>query len=332
MRRFRPEDPMTAPPSNHRATAMTATATAATAPVDQVAKTGLGIALMVLAVGLFTTMDALVKSLGGTYPTIEIVFFRGIFALVPLAMFILPKGSLAALRTTRPLAHALRAVVGLLSLSAFFYAYIYLPLADVIAISFAAPLFVTALSVPLLGERVGARRWAAVLVGFAGVLVMARPAGGVLHPAALVALGGTVGYALVMIFVRKMSRTETSTAIVFYYSITSALIAGAILPFQWVAPTMPDLMALIAVGLVGGGAQIAMTNAFRLADVSIVAPFDYTGMIWAAILGYAVWGDVPGPNIWIGVAIVTASGLYILRREANLGLRRGVARRLQARR
>ncbi|MFQ5772947.1 MAG: DMT family transporter [Kiloniellaceae bacterium] len=299
---------------------------------DRAAETGRGIALMVLAVGLFAIMDALVKWLGPTYPTLQLVFFRNLFAFVPLAVYMLRAGSLTGLRTRRPFAHAVRALVGLASLSCLFYAFAHMPLADVVAISFAAPLFVTALAVPLLGEVVGRRRWTAVLVGFLGVLIMIRPDAGVLEPVAIVALAGTVGYALVMIFVRKLSRTESSAAIVFYYSLSSTLIAGAFMPFQWVTPNAEDLVLLIAVGLVGGLAQITVTNAFRLADVSVVAPFDYTAMIWAALLGFFVWGDMPELNIWIGVAVVVASGVYIARRETRLGLPRGIARRLHARR
>jgi len=299
---------------------------------DGAQETGRGIAMMLVAVGLFTIMDALVKWLGSRYPTIEIVFFRNLFAFVPVAVFVLRSGALVTLKTSRPMAHVLRSLIGLSALFAFFYSYTLMPLADVIAISFAAPLFVTALSVPILGEAVGARRWTAVLVGFAGVVVMVNPGAGVLEPVALVALAGTVGYALVMILVRKLSRTESSAAIVFYYSLSSIVVAAAFMPFQWVAPDSGDFAILVIIGLVGGVAQIAMTLAFRLAPVAVVAPFDYSAMIWASLLGYFVWGDVPGLNVWTGVAIVVASGVYIVRREADLGLRRGVARRLHARR
>lgn len=300
--------------------------------LDRVDDTGRGIVFMLLAVGLFAVMDALVKWLGTTYPTMQLVFFRSLFALVPLAVLVFRSGSLAALKTRNPLGHALRAFYGITALSLFFYAYVHMPLADVIAISFAAPIFVTALAVPLLGEKVGRRRWSAILVGFAGVVVMVRPDSGVFDRIALIALSGTVLYALVMVSLRKLSRTESSAAIVLYYSLTSTVVAGAFMPFQWVAPDPEGWVLLIALGLIGGLGQIAMTNAFRFADVSVVAPFDYTAMIWAALLGYFIWGDVPGANIWTGVAIVVASGIYIVHREAHLGLPRGIARRLQARR
>ncbi len=292
----------------------------------------LGIAYMVIAVALFTIMDALVKWLGPHYPTMQIVFFRSLFAFVPLGIFIARTGSLVSLATRQPFGHVLRSFIGLTALSCFFYAYAHMPLANVIAIAFAAPLFITALSVPLLGEAVGPRRWGAVAFGFVGVIIMVRPDSGVFDSVALVALFGTVCYALAMIFVRKLSRTETSAAIVFYYSLASTIVAGLFMPFQWVTPGLQDLGLLIAVGLVGGVAQIFMTNAFRNAPAAVIAPFDYTTMIWAVIVGFFIWGEIPGVNVWIGVAIVVVSGLYILQREANLGLRRGVARPLQPRR
>ncbi len=319
---------MTAPSSETSAGVLPAAeaARAAARQIDQAGDVGRGIAYMVIAVGLFTIMDALVKWLGATYPTMQIVFFRSVFAFVPLAIFVMRTGSLASLGTRRPLGHVLRSFIGLAALSSFFYAYAHMPLANVVAIGFAAPLFITALSVPLLGEAVGPRRWGAVAVGFVGVIIMVRPDTGLFDRVALIALAGSVFYALAMIFVRKLSKTETSAAIVFYYSLASSLVAGAFMPVQWVTPRAEDWALLILVGLVGGVAQIFMTNAFRNAPVAVIAPFDYTTMIWAAMLGFFVWGDIPGANVWVGVAIVAGSGIYIVRREAQLGVRRGVAR------
>jgi drug/metabolite transporter (DMT)-like permease len=199
-------------------------------------------------------------------------------------------------------------------------------------VSFAAPLLVTALSVLVLRERVGWRRWSAVSIGFVGVIVMVKPDAGLFDRIAVIALVATVFYALVIVSIRKLSRTETPTAIVFYYALTSTLITGAVLPFVWVMPDAEGWVLLILVGVIGGIAQFAMTNAYRLATVSIIAPFDYMHIIWAALLGFFIWGEVPGNTIWIGTAIVMASGIYILFREARLGLPRGIARRLTGRR
>jgi drug/metabolite transporter (DMT)-like permease len=293
---------------------------------------GLAIALMLLAVGLFSIMDALVKWMGESYPTTQLIFFRSLFAFIPLGFLILRQGVGKALRVRNTTGHLLRSLVGLVALFTFFYAFSHMPLADAVAISFAAPVFVTALSVPLLGEKVGPRRWAAVLVGFIGVLVMVEPGPGVFQSVALVPLVGTVFYALAIIFVRKLARTETNTSIVFYFTLSCTLVSAAFMPFYWVTPSLTDLGWLIAIGLVGGVAQITVTLAFRYADVALIMPFEYSAMLWVALLGYVFWGEVPGLNIWVGVSIVMASGLYILFREANLGLKRGTARKLQTRR
>ncbi len=306
-------------------------AAAATAS-DTASDTGRGIAQMVLAVGLYSIMDAMIKWLGPSYPTMELVFFRSLFAFIPIAYVLWRSGSLAGLRTRNLFGHGARSLAGLISISLFFYAYTRMPLANVVAISFAAPLLVTALSVPLLGERVGWRRWSAVLAGFLGVIVMVKPDAGMFDRIAVLALVATVFYALVIVSIRKLSRTETPTAIVFYYALTSTLITGAVLPFVWVTPDAEGWVLLILVGLIGGVAQFAMTNAYRLGAVSIIAPFDYMHIIWAALLGFFIWGEVPGNTIWIGTAIVMASGIYILFREASLGLPRGIARRLTGRR
>jgi drug/metabolite transporter (DMT)-like permease len=294
--------------------------------------TGRGIAQMVLAVGLYSIMDAMIKWLGPSYPTMELVFFRSLFAFIPITYVLWRSGSLAGLRTRNPLGHAARSLAGLISISLFFYAYTRMPLANVVAISFAAPLLVTALSVPLLGERVGWRRWSAVLAGFLGVVVMVKPDAGLFDRIAVIALVATVFYALVIVSIRKLSRTETPTAIVFYYALTSTLITGAVLPFVWVMPDAEGWVLLILVGVIGGIAQFAMTHAYRLGDVSVIAPFDYMHIIWAALLGFFIWGEVPGNSIWLGTAIVMASGVYILFREAHIGLPRGIARRLTGRR
>ena len=290
------------------------------------------ILLMVGSLVFFCIMDALVKDLGTRYPTMQLMFFRSLFAFVPILLLILHGGSLRALRVHSIGGHILRSLVGVGAMFCFFYAYVRMPLADVVAISFAAPVFVVALSVPLLGEKVGPRRWAAVLVGFVGVLVMIQPDASLLSSVALVPLIGTLFFALAMIVLRKLGRTETSASVAFTFTLACTVISGLALPFVWIAPDLPDLLALIAVGLLGGVGQILMTAAFKHGDVAVIAPFEYTSMIWATLLGFVFWGEVPGLNIWIGVAIVMASGLFILFREANLQLPRGRARRLQVKR
>jgi len=282
---------------------------------------GRGIASMLFAVMVFSTMDALIKWLTPSYPLMEIVFFRSIFAFIPLLPSLLRQGS-APFRTRRPLGQAGRALIGLGATVCFFYAYRFLPLADVFGIAFAAPLFVTALSVPLLGERVGIRRWSAVLVGFIGVLVMVRPDIGVADAATLITLLGTLCYAISLVFLRNLGKSETTVSIVFYVTCTTTFASAIALPFVWITPSAVDLPLLILVGILGGIAQLAITRAFRLAPAAVVAPFDYTALPYAAALGYFVWGDVPEPIFLLGAVIVIGSGLYILHRETRLAGRR----------
>lgn len=276
-----------------------------------------GIANIVLAVGLFAAMDALVKHLAVSYPVLQLVFFRSLFAFLPLTLLIAHSGGLSALATTRPLGHVLRSMTGLVSMLLFFLAFALLPLAEAIALSFAGPLFLTVLSIPLLGEQVGLRRWAAVIVGFLGVLIIVRPGAGVFGPEALIPVGAALAYAFAMIFVRKLSRSETNAAIVFYFTLSCTILSALGLPFVWVTPTLADLPALIGIGLLGGAAQLFMTQAFRLAAAAVVAPFEYLAILFGIGFGYAFWGEIPDRWTLLGAAVVVASGLYILRREAR---------------
>ncbi len=281
---------------------------------------------MVLSVLLFAGMDALVKWVAARHPVGQIIFFRNVFAFIPIMLFLPSAGGLVALRTRRPGAHFLRALAGIGAMVCVFGAFSLMPLADAVAILQAGPIFLTALSVPLLGERVGIRRWSAVAVGFAGVLVMTRPGAGVFDLAALLAVGGAMLYALAMISIRRLSATERPLTIVFYFTLCAAIAGSLSLPFQWVTPAPLDLAFLISIGLIGGFAQFAMTQAFRLAPVATIAPYEYAALVFAMMFGYLIWGDVPDAWLLIGAAIVVASGLYILHRETVLARARARAR------
>lgn len=273
------------------------------------------ILLMLGAVLQFQIMAALIKWLGPHYPLPQIVFFRSAIAMLPVLPMIWRAGGVSVLRTARPGAHALRALYGLSSMFLTFWAVAQMPLADYTALWFTMPILLTALSVPLLGEIVGIRRWTAVAIGFAGALLIAWPTGETpLLPAVCVVLAAGIG-ALAMISIRRMSVTEPSTRIVFWYMSAAALVSAAMLPFSWVTPSWLDLGLLVAVGLVGGVAQILMTQAYRLAAPSVVAPFEYTALLWGVALGWLVWDVLPGGNVVIGAALVIVSGLYILYRE-----------------
>lgn len=279
-----------------------------------------GILLYTLAVLLLSMMDAVIKWLSAGYPIGQIVFFRSLFGLIPLIVPVLLSGGLTALRTRHPWQHVGRGMIGAGAAYTFFFAFSLMPLADAYAIAFAAPLMLTALSVPLLGEKVGVRRWSAVLVGFAGVLIMLRPGGDLgsfVTLGAAMALAGTFFYALSAALIRKMSRTESATALSVYGTL-AMLVAGAVsLPFAYLPPTGADLALFVLLGLLGGVGSLALTHAFRLAPVAVLGPFEYTAMLWAVVFGYLLWGDLPDVWILTGCAIVVASGLYILHRETR---------------
>ena len=276
-----------------------------------------GIALMVAAIAVFATMDAVIKGLRGDYGTIQILFFRMAVAAIPTLALVLAQGGLARLRTRRLGGHIGRTLLVLAALGCFFFAFGRLPLADVYAISYAAPLIATALSVPLLGESVGLRRWTAIGVGFAGVVVILQPGGSVFGPAGGLALIGTVLFAANLVLLRQLSRTETDAAIVFYFTVTGTLVTGAMLPFGWTWPVGTDWLMLLTVGLLGGVGQILITSSLRLAPIAIVTPFQYTSILWGSVFGYFFFGDTLTAPTAIGAAIVVASGVYILYRETR---------------
>ncbi|EWY38383.1 multidrug transporter [Skermanella stibiiresistens SB22] len=276
-----------------------------------------GIGLLVLSLVVFAVMDVLIKWLSASFGTFQIIFFRSVFALLPLGVLVARSGGLKALRTSRPGGHVLRSLIGASALVCFFYAFSQMPLADVYAIHFAGPLFLTALSGPMLGEKVGWRRWSAVGVGFLGVVVMLQPGSAIFSPIALIPLLGAVFYAFAMIFVRKLSRTETNAAIVCYFTLTGVAVGSIGMALDWRTPDLGGFLLLAMVGILGGIAQILMTQAFRSAPAAILAPFEYTAMIWAVTFGYLVFADLPSSPVLLGALIVSASGLYILHRETR---------------
>lgn len=278
------------------------------------------IGCFLLSILLFAGMDTLIKHLSTGYPVAQLMFVRSAVALALVGGVSVARNGWGGLRTRRPLAHVWRSFAGLLSMGCFFYAFKHLPLADVYVLSFAGPLFITALSMPLLGEPVGWRRWAAVLVGFGGVLVMARPEADAPLLPILVGVAAAFFYALAMIAVRGLSRTETNTAIVVYLLLTTTAVSGIAAVPVWVTPDWDHVGLMLLVGILGGVAQVFITQAFRLGRAAVVAPFEYTGMIWATLFGFLVFGDLPTPAVLAGAGIIIASGLYILHRET---MRRG---------
>ena len=279
----------------------------------------LGILYMVASVFLFSIQNAIGKWLAQSYPIPMLVFFRSAVALLPSYFLVLRAGGVRVLRTNRLGAQFGRAAIWGGSNVASFFAYHLLPLADAVALTFAAPLFLTALSWPMLKERVGRERWIAVSVGFVGVLFMARPSGAGGMAGMAYALVCAVCNAVGTLAVRGLTRTELTASIVFYTALFMTLGTLPVLPFYWVTPDPLGLALFCSIGLIGGVSQYWTTQALYYAPAAAVSPFNYMALIWGSILGFAVWGEVPTLPVVIGSAIVTLTGLYLLRHEAFRG-------------
>lgn len=285
----------------------------------------MGMLCKVIAMLMFAIMFAAVRWLGPHFPIGEIVFFRSLLGLPVIVLAAVLSGGLHLLATKRVDSHALRSFAGVISMFCNFTAYTLLPLADVTAIGFAAPLFIVVLAAVFLRERVHIYRWSAVVIGFIGVLV-------IVGPEARMASGATIGVmfaltsaalaAVAMIFLRRMSAHEHSTAIAFYFMLTAAACSLFTLPLGWNLPTGGEAWILLGCGLSGGVGQLFLSLSYRYGEASLLAPFDYTAMIWAVALGYFVFGELPMANVWFGAVIVIAAGLLILWREHRLKLAR----------
>jgi drug/metabolite transporter (DMT)-like permease len=295
-----------------------------------------GIALKIGATLGFSLQYVAMKLAGNAVPVGEIVFFRSFFALVPLALFATQTVGLRAMvQTRRPGLHIVRAAVGSTGMFLNFAALKLLPLADITAFGFVQPVFAVVLAALVLKETVGPYRGGAVVVAFAGVMLMIAPHGGVagifghgLSGGAGLALTGALASAFVVIYIRQMSATEKSETIVFYFMSFCAVL-GALTMLWWSAPLSGAQAGwLVASGITGGIAQIAMTFSYRYAEPSLLAPFDYIAMIWAVSFGFLVFGEVPALAVLGGAAVVTAAGVFIAVREHRLG--RELASRVEA--
>ncbi len=296
--------------------------------------TGKGILLKLISAVLFAVMSALVRFLGARYPIGEVVFYRSAFAILPVMLVYAWRGELAAVvRTERPLGQAGRSVLSIIGMFCNFCALARLPLVESNAISFTSPLFSVALAALVLKERVRIYRWSAVIIGFIGVLVVLAPhfsgeeltiamASATSVTGVLYGITGSFTNAGTMIQTRRLTQSETTSSIVFYFSLSCALAGLVTWPFGWVSPTGGEFAALIGIGVLGGTAHIFLTESYRYASASVVAPFDYTTMIWALLLGYAMFGETPTLMIVTGSAIIAASGLFVIWREHQLALAR----------
>ncbi|MSP05353.1 MAG: DMT family transporter [Acetobacteraceae bacterium] len=283
--------------------------------------------LVLAASALFTFSSAIIKSIGPAIPALELIAIRSLFALIPLLPLFARHGGWSALRTRHWGLHAQRTIYGFIGMITAIHGYVALPLVLVTALGFVMPLFLVALSVPLLGEKVGWRRGTAVVVGFLGVLVMVRPwlvfGAGAPVPLLSVAIvvGGVATWALAMIVIRKIGHAgDESVTITAWFTIGGAVMAGVLCVPVWVTPTWAQFLSLAAIGLVAGLAQVLMTEGYRTGETTVLAPFEYGAIVYATALGMGFWGEMPGVWDIIGIVIIVASGLYVWHREATLGI------------
>jgi drug/metabolite transporter (DMT)-like permease len=289
------------------------------------------ILIKLVSVLLFALMSVLVRWLGDRVPVGQVVFFRSAFAILPVALVYAWRGELlAAVRTERPFGHLGRGLISVASMFLNFAALARLPLADANALSFAAPLITVALAALVLKERVRVYRWTAVAIGFVGVIVMLWPYLDIGHmtASASATIGALCAFTAAFtnagstIQTRRLTASETTSSIVLYFSLICAAFGACTLPFAWHSPTLPELAALVGIGFIGGISHIFLTESYRYASASTVAPFDYVAMLWAFLFGYAFFGEIPTAYVFVGSAIVAGSGLFVIWRERQRGIER----------
>ncbi|MEY3005151.1 MAG: hypothetical protein RLZZ491_2327 [Pseudomonadota bacterium] len=295
-----------------------------------------GITFKILSVCVFVAMSSIIKATAEYVPPGQAVFFRSIFAIPVIGVWLALRGELhTGLKTVDPMSHVWRGLVGTTSMGLGFAGLGLLPLPEVTAIGYAAPILVVIFAAMFLGEQVRMFRLSMVVLGLAGVLVVLSPRLQV-DPAtvtsretlgAMIVLLSAVFAALAQIFVRKLVNTETTSAIVFYFSLTASVLSLLTLPWGWAVPPMHVLGLLVLAGLLGGVGQILLTTSYRNTDASLIAPFEYTSMLLAIIVGYTVFGEIPGAATLTGGAMIVVAGILIILRERQLGLKRARQRK-----
>lgn len=285
----------------------------------EASRLGIAIGLICFAALTFSVLFAIVKLLGSGYSPLQVLLMRYGIGLAVSLPFLWRSGP-SLWQTHRPFGHAIRAFYGLASTFCLFYAVTRMPIATATAISFAMPLFLTMLSMPLLKEPVGWRRVTAAIVGFGGVLIIVNPGGG-LNWVAMIALLGTFFYAMAVVSIRQLSREEPANRIYFLYAIANISVTGAAMPWVWVTPPLEDWVLFILIGVLGAFAQYGFLIAYRHAPATVLAPFDYTQILFALAIGYFVWDETPLPQSFLGGAIIVGSGIFIWWRERRLARR-----------
>ncbi len=276
-----------------------------------------GIALMLLSIFMFSFGDATGKFLVGTYSVGQLLALRACAALLVLSPAIW-RHRAQFLKLERPWLQLVRVILSTLEVAAFFLATVYLPLADVITYYLAGPIFVTALSALVLREQVGWRRWSAILIGFCGVLIALRPSAQTFSLPALIALGGSLSFAVLMLITRSL-RATPDIVMASSQFVGTFLLGAVMAPFGWVTPTPGSLVLFAAAGLISVTALFCVNRSLKLAPASVVVPYQYSMIVWAVIFGFVVFGDVPHPATIAGAAIIIGAGLYIYLRERSLG-------------
>ncbi|WP_427852574.1 DMT family transporter [Stenotrophomonas acidaminiphila] len=274
------------------------------------------VAWMLSAVAFFSLMDAGMKLLSASYPTLQVTMLRGAASLPFVLVWVLATAGPRSLIPVRWGLHLLRGALGMAMIGCFVYALRSLPLSTAYSIYFVAPLLVAALSVPLLGERVGPRRWVAIAIGLVGVLVVLRPGvdGFISLPGLMVLLAATA-YAIAAVTVSLLTRTDTPQSMVVWFLLIMAIGAGLLAWPQWQPLQWRHAGLIAGMGLAGALGQIALTRAFQLGQASMIAPLEYTGLVWVIGWDLLLWGVLPDRMTWVGAAIIVASGLYLLHRE-----------------
>ena len=288
-------------------------------------KNQLGFFYMFLSICAFSSMDVIVKWTSD-YPIGQVMFFRGLFGILPI-IFLIPNERFKNFYITkRPGLHLKRCCSGLIALAAIFLALRNLPLATVTSISFAAPIFTTLLSIFFLSERVGAYRWAAVFVGFIGVLVITQPGFSSLNIYYLFPIIFCIGMSYVAITIRQLSTTEPVWLISFFFSFAITIVGVISIPFGWIMPTFNDFLLLCTIGLLGGTANLLLSQSYKLSEVSLVTPLKYLGLIFAIFFGYFIWDEIPTIKTLMGASLVIISSIIIFRREIYLNKQVTVSR------
>jgi drug/metabolite transporter (DMT)-like permease len=283
---------------------------------------GRGILYMILSTVMFAGGNAVVKWEVASYPVGEVAFFRAFFAFGTVALMILPHAGWGSLRTQKYREHLQRGLSQFGSMMCWFLAVRALSLGSATAIGFAAPLFTTLLSIVVLKEQVGIHRWSALAIGFIGVLIITHPGAGTMNMGALFGIANAVLISTVAIAIRRMSVSESAETLTLYQMATITVCTVCLLPLGFAPPHWPDLALLAFAGAGNGVAQFWWTRSLSIAPPSAVVPFNYLSLVWATILGFAIWGDRPGESLLFGSVIVVASGLYILWRETAARRRR----------